>query len=71
MISGYLGNSDAFDKAIATFATAYADQSERDHDVLDEGGARREDRSCDGAGIARSPDPSVQPISFHIPGDVR
>jgi len=33
-ISGYLGKSDAFDKAIATFAIAYADQSERDHAVV-------------------------------------
>lgn len=33
-ISGYLGKSDAFDKAIAKFSIAYADQSERDHEVL-------------------------------------
>ncbi len=33
-ISGYLGKSDAFDKAIAAFSSAYADQSERDHAVL-------------------------------------
>jgi len=33
-ISGYLGKSDKFDKAIAKFSVAYADQSERDHDVL-------------------------------------
>lgn len=33
-ISGYLGKSDAFDKAIAAFSSAYADQSERDHEVL-------------------------------------
>jgi uncharacterized protein (DUF2252 family) len=30
-ISGYLGNSDVFDQAIADFAEAYADQTERDH----------------------------------------
>jgi hypothetical protein len=34
-ISGYLGKSDAFDTAIAAFATAYADQSERDHAILE------------------------------------
>ena len=34
MISGYLGDGDTFDQAIATFAKAYADQSESDHDVL-------------------------------------
>lgn len=33
-ISGYLGKSDVFDKAIADFSIAYADQSEQDHDVL-------------------------------------
>lgn len=33
-ISGYLGKSDKFDKAIADFSAAYADQSERDHEVL-------------------------------------
>ncbi len=33
-ISGYLGKSDIFDKAIADFAFAYADQSEQDHGVL-------------------------------------
>lgn len=33
-ISGYLGKSDIFDKAIADFAVAYADQSEQDHAVL-------------------------------------
>ena len=33
-ISGYLGKSDKFDRAIADFSVAYADQSERDHMVL-------------------------------------
>ena len=33
-ISGYLGKSDKFDQAIADFSVAYADQSERDHEVL-------------------------------------
>jgi uncharacterized protein (DUF2252 family) len=33
-ISGYLGKSDKFDEAIADFSFAYADQSERDHEVL-------------------------------------
>lgn len=33
-ISGYLGQSDSFDKAIAAFSIAYADQSEKDHAVL-------------------------------------
>ena len=34
LISGYLGVSDTFDKAIAEFSVAYANQSERDHTVL-------------------------------------
>src|SRR6266571_5332878 len=34
MISGYLGNSDAFAQAIARFAEAYGDQTERDHATL-------------------------------------
>jgi len=29
-VTGYLGSSDAFDRAIASFAEAYADQTERD-----------------------------------------
>lgn len=33
-ISGYLGDSNKFDEAIADFAALYADQSERDHAVL-------------------------------------
>jgi uncharacterized protein (DUF2252 family) len=33
-IASYLGNSDIFDKAIANFAAAYADQTERDHQAL-------------------------------------
>ncbi len=34
VISGYMGKSDTFDKAIAAFSVAYADQSEKDHAVL-------------------------------------
>ncbi|MFD9356868.1 DUF2252 domain-containing protein [Streptomyces sp. NPDC060031] len=33
-IAAYLGRSDAFDRAVATFAEAYADQNERDHQSL-------------------------------------
>lgn len=33
-ISSYLGKSDKFDEASADFSVAYADQSERDHDIL-------------------------------------
>jgi len=35
VISGYLGRSDRFDEAIADFAIAYADQTERDHRALE------------------------------------
>ena len=33
-IAAYLGSSDVFDKAITQFASAYADQNERDHQEL-------------------------------------
>ena len=33
-ISGYLGNGDTFDRAIASFAELYADQAELDHAAL-------------------------------------
>jgi uncharacterized protein (DUF2252 family) len=35
-ISAYLGSSDTFDKAIAEFASAYADLNERDFNALDD-----------------------------------
>ena len=34
LISGYLGKSDAFDRAIAAFAVTYADQVERDYEIF-------------------------------------
>jgi uncharacterized protein (DUF2252 family) len=34
MIGGYLGTKDTFDKAIAAFSIAYADQTERDYELL-------------------------------------
>jgi hypothetical protein len=34
MIGGYLGRCDSFDQAIATFASTYADQAERDHKAM-------------------------------------
>jgi uncharacterized protein (DUF2252 family) len=34
LIAGYLGTSEAFDEAMAKFAVAYADQTERDHALL-------------------------------------
>jgi hypothetical protein len=33
-ITGYLGKNDVFDEAVAEFAIAYADQTERDHAAL-------------------------------------
>jgi uncharacterized protein (DUF2252 family) len=38
-ISSYLGKSDTFDRALAEFAVAYADQNERDHAVLQQAAA--------------------------------
>jgi uncharacterized protein (DUF2252 family) len=34
-LSGYMGKSDVFDKAVAAFSIAYADQNEKDHDALE------------------------------------
>ena len=34
MITGYLGKSDAFDRAIGTFAELYADQTSRDYELF-------------------------------------
>ncbi len=34
LIAGYLGKSDAFDKALASFSVAYANQNEKDHAAL-------------------------------------
>jgi uncharacterized protein (DUF2252 family) len=34
MIGGYLGSGETFDKAIAAFSIAYADQTERDYELL-------------------------------------
>lgn len=34
VLSGYMGKSDAFDKAIAAFSMLYADQTEKDHAAL-------------------------------------
>jgi uncharacterized protein (DUF2252 family) len=38
-IASYLGGSDVFDKAIAAFAVAYADQNERDYQALQDAAA--------------------------------
>jgi hypothetical protein len=35
MLSGYMGKSDVFDRAIAAFSMDYADQNEKDHAALD------------------------------------
>jgi uncharacterized protein (DUF2252 family) len=35
-VSGYLGRGDAFDQAVAAFAIAYADQTERDYAALEQ-----------------------------------
>ena len=35
ILSGYMGKNDSFDRAIAAFSVAYADQNEKDHIALD------------------------------------
>jgi len=37
LISGYLGKSDVFDKALTAFSVTYADQNEKDHAALKRG----------------------------------
>ena len=34
ILSGYMGKSDVFDRAIADFSMAYAEQNEQDHAAL-------------------------------------
>jgi hypothetical protein len=34
LLSGYMGKSDAFDQALASFSVAYANQNEKDHTAL-------------------------------------
>jgi hypothetical protein len=34
MVSGYMGKSDVFDEALASFSVAYADQNEKDYAVF-------------------------------------
>ena len=34
LLSGYMGNSDVFDQALASFSIAYANQNEKDHAAL-------------------------------------
>jgi uncharacterized protein (DUF2252 family) len=34
LISGYMGNSDKFDEALADFSVAYADQNEKDYEIF-------------------------------------
>jgi len=34
LLSGYMGKGDAFDRALASFSVAYADQNEKDHGAL-------------------------------------
>ena len=47
-IAAYLGRGDAFDRAMASFAEAYADQNERDYRALAGGSGSRPRRGRDG-----------------------
>jgi hypothetical protein len=49
LISGYLGKSDKFDKAVTAWSRAYADQVERDFAALET--AAREGRVPVSAGV--------------------
>ena len=52
MIGGYLGQSDTFEKAIAAFSVAYADQNEQDYEFLKKAAKDGKLEVSDGAGIA-------------------
>jgi hypothetical protein len=41
VISGYLGESDSFDRAVADFSAAYADQTERDYAAVKKAARKR------------------------------
>jgi len=53
IISGYLGQSDRFERAVTDFAVAYADQNARDHEALQR--AVREGRIHAGGASTSSP----------------
>ena len=53
-IASYLGNGAAFDRAVATFARAYADQNDRDYETVVaaiEAGELEADMDTDGRGL--------------------
>ncbi len=50
-ISGYLGKSDTFEEAVADFCRAYADQTERDYEVLMKAGRAGRLGGGHGAGL--------------------
>jgi hypothetical protein len=49
-IGAYLGKGDTFDRALAEFAEAYADQNERDYEALR--------KAVEGGRIEATPDPA-------------
>ena len=53
-IASYLGQGDRFDRAMASFAEAYADQNERDYAALRQAVDVRPDRCQDGT-VTRRP----------------
>ena len=52
-IAAYLGKGQSFDRAMAEFAEAYADQSERDYEALREAEPRGPDRGRPGRPLTR------------------
>ena len=57
-IAAYLGKSDTFDRAIADFCVAYADQNERDHQSLAAAVASGRLEAVDVAAAPKDPSPS-------------
>ena len=58
-ISAYLGKSDAFDRAMVSFAETYADQNERDYARAPGGCRLRPHQGRDGSLIQGRAGPSV------------
>ena len=59
-IASYLGAGDSFDRALASFAEAYADQNERDYNALREAVASGRARGRDRPLTARGADGFVR-----------
>ena len=68
--SGYLGKSDAFDEALATFSVAYADQNEKDHSTQTRDPARQDRGGHRRVKVSRSQEGNEQGITNGQPNAI-